>query len=69
MTNSKINYNDPKYEDPMEEIYAIRRELSEQYGHDIHRIFEAARESQRQAEAAGIKFVRLPIARTAPAMA
>ena len=29
----------------------------------------AARESQRQAEAAGIKFVRLPIARTAPAMA
>ncbi len=68
MTNSKIDYNDPKYEDPLEEIYAIRREISEQYGHDIHRIFEAARESQRKAEAAGVKFVRLPIVRHQPAM-
>ena len=37
MTNSGIDSNDPKYEDPLEEIYAIRREISEQYGHDIHR--------------------------------
>ena len=67
MTNSssRIDYNDPKYEDPLEEIYAIRREISEQYGHDIHRIFEAAREWQREQEAHGVKFnfARLPIVR------
>ena len=66
MMTSKIDYNDPKYEDPLEEIYAIRREISEQYGHDIHRIFEAARESQRQAEAEGITFVALPVVRHCP---
>ncbi len=73
MTNSssRIDYNDPKYEDPLEEIYAIRREISEQYGHDIHRIFEAAREWQREQEAHGVKFnfVRLPIVRRSTVMA
>jgi hypothetical protein len=48
---------------PLEEIYAIRREIAEENGYDLNRIFEAARESQRQAEAAGVKFIRLPIIR------
>ena len=54
---------------PLEEIYAIRREIAEEYGYDLNRIFEAAQESQRQAEAAGMKFIRLPIVRHQPAMA
>lgn len=70
MTNSRIDYNDPKYEDPLEEMYAIRRGISEQNGHDIHRIFEAAREWQREQEAHGVKFnfVRLPVARHSSVM-
>ncbi len=52
----------------MEEIYTIRRKISERYGHNIHRYIEAMRAKQREEEAAGIvhHFVRLPIARTAP---
>lgn len=59
--------DDILYVDPIEEVYAIRRKISERYGHDIHRIFAAAREAQRRDEANGIKYVRLPIARVAPA--
>ena len=65
MMTSKIDYTDPKYEDPLEEVYAIRREISEQYGHDIHRLFEGLREWQREQEANGVKFnfAHLPIVR------
>ena len=56
-------------EDPIEEIYAIRERISERYGHDIHRLFAAARERRIQDEANGIKYIRLPIARVAPAKA
>ena len=37
----------------MEEIYAIRRKISERYGHNIHRYIEAMRAKQREEEAAG----------------
>ena len=47
---------------PMEEIYAIRKEIAEENGYDLDRIFEAARDSQRRAEAEGRVFVKLPIA-------
>ena len=57
------------YEDPMDEIYAIRRMISERYGHDVRRIAEAAREWRRQDEAAGRKYITLPTNRVAPAMA
>ena len=57
------------YDPIMEEIYAIRRKISERYGHDVNRYFEAVAEQQRIEEAKGRKYVRLPIARTAPAMA
>lgn len=69
MTLTDIDWSDPKYLDPMEEVYAVRRAISAQYGHDVHRIAEAIAECQRAEEAKGIKYVRLPIARVAPAMA
>ena len=78
MTTSKIDYTDPKYQDPLEEVYAIRREISEQYGHDIHRLFEGLREWQREQEANGANvpsfrtdefFAHLPIVRHQPSMA
>ena len=50
-------------DDPMEEIYAIRRELSSQYGHDVYRLAEAAKEWMKRDQASGIRYVRLPIAR------
>ena len=56
MTISKIDYTDPKYQDPLEEVYAIRREIPKQYGHDIHRLFDKLREWQHEQEANGVKF-------------
>ena len=45
-----------RYDDPLEEIYATRRELSARYGHDVHRLAEAAREWKRRDEAEGTRF-------------
>ena len=56
------------YDDPLDEVYAIRRRISAKYGNDIHLIFAAAREEQRKAEARGVRYVRLPIARREPAV-
>lgn len=61
--------NDLEYEDPIDEIYAIRKELSAEYGHDLNRIFADADAWRKRDEAAGFKYVRLPIARVAPATA
>ncbi len=57
------------YDPVLEEIYAIRRKISERYGHDIHRYVAAMRELHKDDEAKGIKYVRLPIARGEPVMA
>ena len=53
----------------MEEVYAVRRTISEECAHDIHRLFEMMRAIRRKEEEAGIvrQYVRLPIARVAPA--
>ena len=56
------------YDDPIDEIYAIRRKISEQYGHDVNRYFDAMIARQSESESQGAAFVRLPIARVAPAM-
>ena len=56
------------YDDPLDEVYAIRRRISAKYGNDIHLIFAAAREEQRRAESRGVQYVRLPIARRGPAV-
>jgi len=57
------------YDPIMEEVYAIRRRISERYGHSVYRLAEAVAEHQRAAEAKGRKYVRLPIARVSPALA
>ena len=53
----------------LEEIYAVRRKISERYGHNVYRLADAVAERQRMAEAKGRRYVRLPIARIAPAKA
>jgi hypothetical protein len=35
-------------ENPIEEVWRIRDELSAEYGYDIHRIFAALREEEKQ---------------------
>ena len=56
------------FEDPLDEIYAIRAKISAKYGHDVWRIAQAARERKLRDEATGRRrYVRLPIARIAPA--
>ena len=57
------------YDSILEEAYAIRRKISEKYGHDIDRYFAAMQERHKDDEAKGIKYVRLPTARVAPKMA
>ena len=57
------------YKDPIEEIYALRAKISTKYGHSSDRYFNAMIERHKDDEAKGIKYVRLPIARVAPAMA
>ena len=58
--------NGENSEDPMDEIYAIRRKISARFGHNVRRIAEAAKEWRRQDEAAGRRYVSFPIARVAP---
>lgn len=57
-----------RYDDPLDEIYAIRREISERCGHDVDRLFALMSEKQRQDESRGIHitFARLPIVRRTP---
>ena len=55
---------DCKSDDPMDEVYAVRREISERYGHDIDRYFEAMLERHRDDEATGRrKYLRPPARR------
>jgi len=54
--------------DPMEEVYAIRRKMSAQYGHDVRRLAEAAKEWMRRDQAEGRVYVRLPIVRRTPSV-
>ena len=37
-----------KNENPIEEVWRIRDELSAEYGYDVHRIFAALREEEKQ---------------------
>lgn len=55
------------YDPVLKEIFAIRRKISEQYGHNVYRLAEAVAKRQHMVEAKGRKYVRLPIARVAPA--
>jgi hypothetical protein len=35
-------------ENPIEEVWRIRDEMSAEYGHDVHRMFEAMREKEKE---------------------
>lgn len=54
------------YADPIDEIYAIRRQISEKCGHSIDRLVEMLAGRRAVDEANGIRYVELPIARHAP---
>jgi len=56
------------YDPIMEEVYAVRRKISERSGHNVYRLAEAVAERQRAAETKGRRYVRLPIARVTPVM-
>lgn len=62
----KIDMN--AFDPILEEVYAIRRKISERYGHDIDRYFAAMLERHKNDEANGIKYAHQPSARVAPAM-
>ena len=51
------------FDDPMDEIYAMRRNVAEKYDYSLDRIFEAAAARQREDEANGMVYIRLPIGR------
>jgi len=63
MTKSRDEMTELDFADPMDWVYEVRRRISEECGHDIRRLFDAVGKEQREAEARGVKFVRLPIAR------
>ena len=50
------------HENPIEEIWRIRDELSAEYGYDVHRIFAALREKEKKH---GDRLVRV-VSRHAP---
>ena len=52
-----------KDENPIEEVWRIRDELSAEYGYDVHRIFAALREEEKKY---GDRLVR-SVPRRAPA--
>ena len=56
MNTTTIDWNDPKFNDPMEEIYAIRRIISEEYGHDVWRYGAAIRQKEARAKALGMTY-------------
>ena len=47
----------------MDEIYAMRHKVAEKYDYSLDRIFKAAAARQREDEAKGMVYIRLPIAR------
>ena len=54
------------YADPMDEIYAIRKQISEKCGHSIDRLFEMLAGRRAVDEANGIRYVKLPVVRREP---
>ena len=57
------------YEDPMEEVYAIRRKISAECGYDVNRVIARAKARMKSDAQSGSRcYVRLPIARRAQVM-
>ncbi len=56
MNAESIDWNDPQFQDPMEELYAIRRQISIKFDHSIHKICEAVREKEARAKSLGMTY-------------
>ena len=56
MKTEPIDWSDPKYKDPMEELYAIRRHISAMYDHDVRKISDAAQKKAEEAKALGMTY-------------
>ena len=63
MKPTPIDWNDPKYQDPMEELYAIRHQLSEQYDFDIRKLSEAISAEVAHAKALGMTYLEYCMAK------
>ena len=61
MNHEELTESD--FEDPLEWVYEVRRRISAKYDYDIHKIFSAMAERQREEEDKGKVYVRLPIVR------
>ena len=61
--------NNVSCEDPMEEVYAIRRKISAECGYDVNRVIARAKaRMERDVQSGSRRYVRLPIARRAQVM-
>lgn len=56
MNIASIDCDVPQYDDLMEELYAIRRQISAEYGHDVRKICEAGRKREAEAKALGMTY-------------
>lgn len=56
MNDKPIDWSDPKYRDPLEEIYAVRQMISAEYGHDIRKLAAAMARKTARAEALGMNY-------------
>ena len=50
------------YKDPLDEIYAIRRMITEQYGPDVKASSKGILAEQQNAEEEGFVFIDIPVA-------
>ena len=56
MNIKTIDWDNPKYQDPLEEIYAVRQMISAEYDHDIRKLSEAMAQKTARAEARGMNY-------------
>ena len=56
MKGKDIDWGDPKYRDPMEEVFAVRRMISAEYGHDIRKLSEVMSRKTARAQALGMNY-------------
>ena len=68
MIKSREEMTELDFDDPMDWVYEVRRRISEKYGHDLKRYFDALRQRRAVDEANGIHYVKLPIVRREPAV-
>ncbi len=56
MNFDMIDCDSPKHDDLLEELYAVRQQISAEYGHDIRKLCEAGRKREAEAKALGMTY-------------